>query len=454
MEEKKSFCEEHKEINAVCYCVDCHIYLCNKCVETFHSKLFENHISYKIDKINPKSFTGFYSKDNHLGLLDFYCKNHNKLYCASCFFKKKNEKYGQIVDCQLVTKIRHNKYINDIFLGNYFIFMITNIGFDLEIYSLKTYKKVLALSLLTETGPSQIGKITNLKNFEVIPESGYDLFIIKYALNDIIALYSISKNNPYELKQIFIKRYIKAFSYLKSEKNILVLDSYYFFIKINLKGNEITKIGKNPIKLLKSTDILYKRRGNSIYLSTFLNDKQIFFYDRIEEKRIGKKSGDGKNRERYISNQKLININDLKDIKGIISIEKEKIEKDKSYGLAKVEKIGDDIFYGKVEFGKTFKCVLFKISNDLIHEIHKCEKDTDYEYYIPYSKDICIYKTTNYLNLLDTNNVNIIKRIDISDICYPGRNIPKIIFKNNIILFDLVGICYEDKNEILIKKLI
>ena len=44
---------------------------------------------------------------NHLEILKFFCKNHNKLCCASCICKIKNNEYGQHTDCDVC-------YINDI----------------------------------------------------------------------------------------------------------------------------------------------------------------------------------------------------------------------------------------------------------------------------------------------------------------------------------------------------
>ena len=44
MENKKYKCslEEHKELDAKCYCPKCDIYMCNKC-EKLHSNLFPKH---------------------------------------------------------------------------------------------------------------------------------------------------------------------------------------------------------------------------------------------------------------------------------------------------------------------------------------------------------------------------------------------------------------------------
>ena len=51
MEIQKIKCSsiEHGEIDAVIYCTKCQVYMCNKC-EQFHSKLFQSHKNFVIDK--------------------------------------------------------------------------------------------------------------------------------------------------------------------------------------------------------------------------------------------------------------------------------------------------------------------------------------------------------------------------------------------------------------------
>ena len=53
---KKSSLKKHSEIDAVSYCQECKIFLCNKCIN-YHSELFENHTSYNLDKDINDIFT-------------------------------------------------------------------------------------------------------------------------------------------------------------------------------------------------------------------------------------------------------------------------------------------------------------------------------------------------------------------------------------------------------------
>ena len=50
----------HKEIDALSFCGECKIYMCNKC-DKFHSEMFQNHKSIKLEKGKDISvlFTGF-----------------------------------------------------------------------------------------------------------------------------------------------------------------------------------------------------------------------------------------------------------------------------------------------------------------------------------------------------------------------------------------------------------
>ena len=49
MEGKKCSSEKHKENNAIYYCSECKIHMCNKCLN-HHSELFQNHNLIKLDK--------------------------------------------------------------------------------------------------------------------------------------------------------------------------------------------------------------------------------------------------------------------------------------------------------------------------------------------------------------------------------------------------------------------
>ena len=50
--------KNHEDINAIYYCKECKIYLCNKCLK-LHSELFQNHLQLKLEE----SITGIFIED-------------------------------------------------------------------------------------------------------------------------------------------------------------------------------------------------------------------------------------------------------------------------------------------------------------------------------------------------------------------------------------------------------
>ena len=107
---------DHGEINANSYCLECKVYICNKC-EIFHSKLFNNHHLFSLEKDIEDIFTGFCKIKNHHEELLFFCKNHNILCCAACICKIKYNELGNHKDCDicLIQDIKEEK-INQLIL--------------------------------------------------------------------------------------------------------------------------------------------------------------------------------------------------------------------------------------------------------------------------------------------------------------------------------------------------
>ena len=106
----KCFTEEHKEIDAISYCPECRIYMCNKC-ENMHSALLKSHHHpYKLNK-EEEIFSGYCKEKKHSNQLEFFCKNHNQLCCAACIAKLNEKGVGQHKDCDIyiIEKIRDEK---------------------------------------------------------------------------------------------------------------------------------------------------------------------------------------------------------------------------------------------------------------------------------------------------------------------------------------------------------
>jgi len=108
--DKKCSQLEHKENDAISYCQECNLYMCNKC-ESHHSALFKKHNKYNLDKDIKEIFTGFCQQENHNKELKYYCKGHNKLCCAACITKIKDNENGQHKDCDVfsINEIKEEK---------------------------------------------------------------------------------------------------------------------------------------------------------------------------------------------------------------------------------------------------------------------------------------------------------------------------------------------------------
>ena len=102
MDNQKQKCSsiQHNEIDAIYYCVECKVYMCNKC-HSFHSELCQNHHSYNLDKNINEIFIGICKEENHFNELEYFCKTHNQLCCASCITIIKSKKNGQHKDCEI-----------------------------------------------------------------------------------------------------------------------------------------------------------------------------------------------------------------------------------------------------------------------------------------------------------------------------------------------------------------
>ena len=111
-ENKKKKCSltEHGEIDAISFCNECKIYMCNKC-EKIHSGLLKHHFVYSLDKNITNIFTGTCKVKNHSMKLEYFCKNHNQLCCAACIAKIRCKGNGKHKNCKIfyINKIKKNK---------------------------------------------------------------------------------------------------------------------------------------------------------------------------------------------------------------------------------------------------------------------------------------------------------------------------------------------------------
>ena len=68
--QKKCSYKKLSEINAISYCSECNLYLCNKCTNN-HVEYLEDHNIINLYKNNQEIFTGLYQELNHKNELLF-----------------------------------------------------------------------------------------------------------------------------------------------------------------------------------------------------------------------------------------------------------------------------------------------------------------------------------------------------------------------------------------------
>ena len=110
---KKCSLDEHKEMEALFYCQECRVNMCNKCEKT-HSGFLKHHHIYSLDKDISEIFTGLCTNKNHSLELEIYCKTHNQLCCVACISKIKIKGKSQHKNCELyhIKKIKNKKKEN------------------------------------------------------------------------------------------------------------------------------------------------------------------------------------------------------------------------------------------------------------------------------------------------------------------------------------------------------
>ena len=99
MSEKCSL-EKHSDIDAISFCKECNVFMCNKCFYNHSEFLKEKHHTYKIDKNFKEIFTGILKEENHKNELNYFCKDYN-LCCADCINKKKGKGNDQHSECNI-----------------------------------------------------------------------------------------------------------------------------------------------------------------------------------------------------------------------------------------------------------------------------------------------------------------------------------------------------------------
>ena len=205
---KKCTSKNHSEINAIIYCNECKKYFCNKC-QNYHSEMFNDHIVINLNNLND-IFIDKCKEIDHINKLEFYCKDHNTLCCASCITKIKEEGYGQHSDCNIC----HIKYIKD----------------------------------------EKKNKLK--KNINILEELSNQ---IELSINELSKIYEEMNKNKEELKLKIQAIFTKIRNVLNEREDKLLLDIDNEYDNIYFKEFKIKENEKIPNKIKKSIE---KRKNN------------------------------------------------------------------------------------------------------------------------------------------------------------------------------------------------
>jgi len=214
---------EHEKIEAIMYCLECKINMCNKCIN-LHSSLFKNHHTYNLDN-KEEIFTGICIEKNHCNKLEYFCKTHNKLCCCECIVKIQKNGKGQHSDCDICL-------IEDI---------------------------------------EDAKKNSLIENIQILEELSTNL---KDSINKLGNIIEKISNNKEELKLKIQNQFTKIRNLLNEREDELLLNVDKSFNNMYFDENFIKDSEKLPKKIMTSLERGKKIKDdwNKINLSLLIND--------------------------------------------------------------------------------------------------------------------------------------------------------------------------------------
>ena len=283
--ERKCSSNDHNNIEAIKFCQICNIYLCNKC-QNFHSIIFKNHTTQNISDENKEIFTGLCPDKNHINILEYYCKTHNKLCCVACISKIKDEKNGRHKDCE--------------------IYKLKDIKPEKEKKFKEDYAKLQDISKSLEPSINKFKVLideVNKNKEELIKEIQKTFTNLRNALNKreeqlLLEVEEINKEKYFDDDMIKeseklserVKKYLESVNILKEKKNELNYEiNYYIEFENNL--NKIDEINQKMIRLISNKiKITFEINNNDIEniiqkIGCLNNDDEIInqIYNQVEE---------------------------------------------------------------------------------------------------------------------------------------------------------------------------
>ena len=391
MEENiKCSLEEHIEMKPIIYCIECKIYICNKCFN-FHSSLFKNHHTYNLDKNKDEIFTGICKENNHDNKLEYFCNTHNKLCCLACIAKIQKNGKGEHHNCDI--------------------------------------------SLIEDV--ENIKKNNLIENIKVLEELSINL---EESINKLKAIIDNISKNKDELKLEIQNQFTKIRTALNEREDELLLNVDKLFNEIYYDDAFIKKIEKLPkkikISLEKGNQI--KNEWNKNNLHSLINDC-INIENNIKDinslKENLNKTIDMNTKIQFINDEEELLFNIIKNYGKIYKNDNEKynfiFKNGQNYEVSNNGKIatktGNDgfncIIFGNKEIPKN-KISFWKIKinseirNTFIFGIGPDNPDNMNSFYKNcWSLDISnmklILKSGNYSDYINNNNKMVVKKDDI-----------------------------------------
>ena len=269
MEEQaiKCFKDSHEKIDAIIYCQECNIYMCNKCKQS-HSDLFGFHNLHNLNENIKDIFTGLCKEKNHSVDLEYYCKTHNKLCCAKCISKFKINGSGTHGNCDVciiddIKNEKKNKLNDNIKIME---------GFSKNIQeSINELKKIFEKSNLDKESLiikiqkifTQLRNKLNKREDEIIAR--VNNLMDRYYINEKIIKKNV--NLPNEVKKLYEKGQKAYKEWNDNNLSSLVNDSINIenmIKKIKSINNKINRFNtkKKNIKFYENDDDIYFNIGS------------------------------------------------------------------------------------------------------------------------------------------------------------------------------------------------
>ena len=279
--------KKHNSIDAVSFCQDCKLYMCNKCCN-HHSELFEKdiHTIINIDKDKDYFFSGYCNEEKHKDELEYFCQTHNVLCCASCLSVIKSKGNGNHKDCKVcnieeIKDEKKNKLNENIdYLDNLSKKLEENIKNLKEIYE-KIIKDKEELKIHVQKIFTKIRSALNEKEDQILLtiDKEYD----KTYFND--DLIQKSEKLPNKIKVSLEKG--KLIQNKWEDKNLKLNSLINSCINIENNINDINKIKKEISKYLSiNIEIKFDKKENDV--NTLIENIKSFGNIQIKEDEINK----------------------------------------------------------------------------------------------------------------------------------------------------------------------